>query len=56
MGGVQYNEEDDISAYVTLFDSNNETIRGVCNKDEVLVKYKTVGLQDSVQYCVQRIV
>jgi hypothetical protein len=44
MGGVQYNEEDDISAYVTLFDSNNETIRGVCNKDEVIVSYKIVGL------------
>ena len=29
MGGIQYNEEDDISAYVTLCDSNNETIWGV---------------------------
>ncbi len=35
MGGVQYNEGHDISAYVTLSDSNNETIRGVCDNDEV---------------------
>ena len=44
MGGVQYNEGDDISAYVTLCDSNKKLYGGYRYNDEVCVSYKIVGL------------
>ena len=55
-GGCPYNEGDDISAYVTLCDSNKKLYGGYRYNDEVSVSLSDSGVIVSTQNCVQRTV